>query len=160
MICYIGLGSNLGDRNSFIQKAIDELDKIAEVCNQSKIYETPPWGDTDQPSFLNSCVELKCDLPALDLLSELKKIEDLLGRTKTRKWGPRVIDLDLLFYGSETIQSKHLTVPHPELHKRSFVLKPLADIAGQFLHPVLKLSIKQLLDNIDSSEIHEFNSEQ
>ena len=159
MICYIGLGSNLGDRKNFLDSAVAELEKISIVSNKSKIYETPPWGDTEQPSFLNSCVEIKSDLPAAELLSQLKNIEDQLGRTHIRKWGPRVIDLDLLFYGSETMTTEKLTVPHPELHKRAFVLKPLADIAGKFIHPVLKLSITQLLANIDSNEIHEFNAE-
>lgn len=159
MICYIGLGSNLGDRLSFIKKAIAELDKIAAVGKRSKIYTTPPWGDTDQPTFLNACIELESALTAEELLSKLKNIEDSLGRTETRKWGPRVIDLDLLFYGAETFESESLTIPHPELHNRAFVLKPLADIAGKFMHPVLKLSVHELLANIDSNEINEFQSD-
>ncbi len=145
---FVGLGSNLGDLSSNLDKAISEISKLADtrIVKQSDFYKTLPEGNTDQPSFLNAVVEITtCFLPR-QLLKQFLTIEEKLGRVRTTKWAPRVIDLDLLFYGNEITHDEDLTIPHALMHKRWFVLKPLAEIASEVVHPVLKKSIKELLE--------------
>lgn len=144
---YLGLGSNIGDRISFIENALTEISKIPDtkVVKMSSVYETEPWGEIRQDDFLNSVIEIDTKLDAAILLKELKEIEKKLGRNKTAKWSEREIDIDLLFYGIEIIENDVMNVPHLQIENRRFVLFPMAEIAPDFIHPVLKKSISELL---------------
>ena len=154
---YLGLGSNVGDRLSFLTQAISRLANEGIVSKISSVYETPPWGNEDQPVFLNACVQFQTKLEPESLLNKLKQIENELGRKGRERWGPREIDIDILFYGSEQINSQRLTIPHPLLHERAFVLVSLAEIAPDFVHPVLKKDIKELLTGVDTKNIKKYN---
>ena len=137
MKAFIGLGSNLGERESMIRQALEALSGLpeTELVRASSLYDTEPVGDVDQPNFLNAVAQLETDLPASQLLWNLQLIEKRLGRERTRRWGPRVIDLDLLLYGDETIEEENLRVPHPELTRRAFVLVPLVELEPLLVHP-------------------------
>ena len=128
--CYIGIGSNLGDRSRFIDKAIEALKKNAyiKVTRTSSIYETEPVSEIPQGKFLNGVVEIETSLSPHDLLGELNRIEDELGRVRTVKDGPRTIDLDILYYGEEKIDERDLAIPHPRIGEREFVLKGLREL--------------------------------
>ncbi|HIE25197.1 MAG TPA: 2-amino-4-hydroxy-6-hydroxymethyldihydropteridine diphosphokinase [Anaerolineales bacterium] len=154
---YIALGSNLGNRLANLRAAIASLPPELRVTRESTIYETPPWGYTNQPSFLNIVIEAKTELEPCALLSYLKEKEKTLGRVKNFKNGPRRIDLDLLFYDNHILNAKKLTIPHPRLHERAFVLVPLADIAPEFEHPILKKKISVLLQDVEISKIVPFS---
>ncbi|MFC1483202.1 2-amino-4-hydroxy-6-hydroxymethyldihydropteridine diphosphokinase [Candidatus Margulisiibacteriota bacterium] len=147
---YIGLGSNLGEREENIKKSIDELsgDEDITLLKKSGIYETVPLGHEEQPHFLNAAVAIQTTLQPYDLLEKLKGIEQKLGRKQTVKWGPRVIDIDILLYDDEIHSDDKLTIPHPLMHERYFVLKPLADIAPEVVHPILDETIKELYEQI------------
>lgn len=148
-IVYIGIGSNLGDRKANCMRAIELLaGKGIVVRKESSLYETDPWGDKNQPKFLNMAIEIETELKPRDLLNILVGIEKELGRKNSRKWGPRIIDLDILLYNSITIDQKDLKIPHPFMHKRDFVLKPLYEIAPDVKHPVLNLSTGELLQKL------------
>lgn len=128
--CYIGIGSNLGDRRKYIDSAIEELknsDKV-KVRRSSSIYETDPIGDLKQGKFLNGVLEVETNLSPELLLKELNDIENKLGRVRMAKFGPRTMDLDILYYGDEIINEKELVVPHPEIYKREFVLRGLREL--------------------------------
>jgi 2-amino-4-hydroxy-6-hydroxymethyldihydropteridine diphosphokinase len=129
-ICYIGIGSNLGDRRSFIDRAIAALKASGgiKVKRASSIYETDPVGDVPQGRFLNGVLEIETELGARQLLEELLRIEKSLGRVRDVGNGPRTIDLDILYYGDETISEPGLSVPHPRIHEREFVLKGLREL--------------------------------
>lgn len=144
---YIGLGSNLGDRAGNLLSAIRGLmDSGLEVSRLSRIYETEPVETFPQAHFLNMVCELNGDLPAPEeLMSVLLKVEGKLGRTREIPGGPRTIDLDLLLYGNEVLDTPNLLLPHPRFHQRRFVLEPLAELAPTMVHPVLKQSIAELL---------------
>lgn len=129
---YIGMGSNLGDTVENLSKALLELDAFGQVYAKSRLYHSKPWGVTDQPDFCNAVVQLETDLPPQDLLKGLKELEKRMGRVETRRWGPRLIDLDILTYGEEVVRDENLTVPHLHLHERAFVLIPLCDIDHNF----------------------------
>lgn len=146
---YIGIGSNLGDRQQNCLDAI-ELLKIngLQVTRRSSMHETEPWGVKQQPKFINMAVEVKTDIPPRELLGLLKKIENDMGRMDTVRWGPRVIDLDILLYDNIKIDEDGLKIPHPLMHERDFVLGPLFEIAPDKEHPVLSVTIKKLLENI------------
>jgi 2-amino-4-hydroxy-6-hydroxymethyldihydropteridine diphosphokinase len=151
---YIGLGSNLGDREDFIHKALKMLAeaKSIEVACVSDLIETAPLGGADQPKYLNAAAQIKTALTAEDLHKTLLNIETSLGRTRKEKWSSRTIDLDLLLLGEEIINSPDLTVPHPQMHLRSFVLKGLCQLDADLLHPLIKEPVKELasrLNNID-----------
>jgi 2-amino-4-hydroxy-6-hydroxymethyldihydropteridine diphosphokinase len=152
---YLLLGSNVGDRRSNINLAVELIRKeISPLIRPSGLYETAAWGKTDQASFLNQAIAIQTDIKPLALLAILKNIEKAAGRLETEKWGPRVIDIDILFYGSEIIQEPDLQVPHPYLPVRRFALLPLVEIAGGFVHPVLKKTTKALLqESPDMSEV-------
>ncbi len=150
---YIGIGSNLGDRMANIDKAVDLLEEQMEVSAVSSIYETEPVGKIKQDMFLNCVVEASTDIPPIELFDLLKLMEKKLGRKNGIKWGPRVIDLDILIYGNESIKEKNLTVPHREMHLRRFVLVPLREIAPDFIHPVLKKNIPEMLKDIPESMV-------
>ena len=137
MKAYIGLGSNLGERESMIRQALEALSILpdTDLVRASSLYDTEPVGDVEQPNFLNAVAQVETDLPARQLLWNLQLIEKRLGRERTRRWGPRVIDLDLLLYGDEIIEEDGLRVPHPELTRRAFVLVPLVELEPLLLHP-------------------------
>ncbi|MBM4145726.1 MAG: 2-amino-4-hydroxy-6-hydroxymethyldihydropteridine diphosphokinase [Nitrospira sp.] len=148
-IVYIGIGSNLGDRKANCMRAIELLaGKGIVVRKESSLYETDPWGDKNQPKFLNMAIEIETEIKPQDLLSLLADIEKELGRKRSYKWGPRVIDLDILLYNSLTIDEDDLKIPHPFMHERDFVLKPLYEIAPDVKHPVLNLSAGELLQKL------------
>ncbi len=144
---YIGIGSNLGNREENCEKSIQliEEDSGIKVTKRSSMSETEPWGIKDQPKFINMAVEIVTDLEPEALLSLLKKIEKASGRKPGKQWGPRVIDLDILFYDDLVLKTPGLEIPHPEICKRDFVLIPLKEIAPDKVHPVLKKKIKELL---------------
>jgi 2-amino-4-hydroxy-6-hydroxymethyldihydropteridine diphosphokinase len=131
---FIALGANIGERAAQLSDAIDEMGKMGvTVTKQSSVYETAPVGYTDQPSFYNMVVEVETHQSVTDLLNTLQQIERQLGRERLFKNGPRTIDLDILYYNGEDIQSEHLTVPHPRMQERAFVLAPLAEIAPELV---------------------------
>jgi len=148
-IVYLALGSNLGDRLANLRLAVEALAPEVKVLVQSSVYETPPWGYADQPAFLNMALKAETDLEPLALLRHLKTLETRLGRETTFRYGPRLIDLDILFCDDRVVDEEGLTIPHPRLHERAFVLVPLADIAPELLHPVLKKTVREMLGEVD-----------
>ena len=151
---FLLLGSNLGTRELFLQQAVQLIEQnIAPVTKASGIYETQSWGKTDEPDYLNQVVQLKTELPAQILLERILNIEIMLGRKRDVKWGSRIIDIDILFYGDEIINEPGLIVPHPELHNRRFTLEPLEELAPDFIHPVLKKSVLKLKNELKDSLI-------
>ncbi len=143
---YLSLGSNLGDRQSTLREAIRRLSDLGTVKKVSSFYETEPVEFTAQPWFVNCAVELKTDLSARDLLNGMLGIEHSMGRERTQPKGPRLIDLDILLHGESVIHEHGLTIPHPAMHERRFVLEPLAEIAPEAVHPSLKATISELLE--------------
>ena len=146
---YISIGSNLGERERNCRRAVEGISAFAGVTAVSSYYETEPVGVEDQPLFINCAIEIATDLAPRELLRKLQAIENKLGRTHKIKWGPRTIDLDIIFYGNEIINDSDLKVPHPEAHKRRFVLEPIREIAPELVHPLLKLSVTELLDSLN-----------
>ncbi|HEX5564458.1 MAG TPA: 2-amino-4-hydroxy-6-hydroxymethyldihydropteridine diphosphokinase [Sporosarcina sp.] len=135
---YLSIGSNLGDRLAILQEAVRALDsnEKMDVTSVSAVYETEPVGYTEQPNFLNIVVELQTSLDPFELLAACQSIEQSLGRVRDIRWGPRTADLDILLYNNETIVSENLTVPHPRMHERAFVLIPLLELNPDVKHPV------------------------
>jgi 2-amino-4-hydroxy-6-hydroxymethyldihydropteridine diphosphokinase len=148
---YLGLGSNLGDRLLNMEQALLALPPQVTVLRKSSIYQSLPWGYTEQPVFLNMVIETNSELEPEALLDYLKQVETHLGRKPTFRYGPRLIDLDILFYGSLVFQSERLTIPHPRLHERAFVLAPLAELAPSLFHPILHQTITSLLSQVDAT---------
>lgn len=143
---YLSIGSNIGDREKNCEEVITLLiKKNIKVIKRSSLYETEPWGVKEQPKFINMAVEVETHLGPEELLRNLKEIEKDLGRGESIRWGPRVIDLDILFYDNLIINTPELTIPHPAIIERGFVLKPLSEIAPDKEHPIFKKSIKNLL---------------
>ena len=155
-IAYLALGSNLGNRLASLKNAISNLTPQMDVKKKSPVYETPPWGHTDQPQFLNQCVQVETYLEPENLLAHLKRLETVLGREPTFENGPRVIDIDILFYDDLILNTPPLVVPHPRMHTRGFVLVPLNDIAPDVVHPVLGKPISELLLDVERVNIHEY----
>jgi 2-amino-4-hydroxy-6-hydroxymethyldihydropteridine diphosphokinase len=153
---YIALGTNLGERLSNLRAAIESLPPDVKVVAESHVYETPPWGYEDQPAFLNMVVEAETSLEPESLLTYLKQLEVELGRERSIRWGPRLIDLDILFYDDLVIDTPPLVIPHPRLHERAFVLVPLADVAVDYVHPLLGKRVWELLQAVDVSGIKPF----
>jgi 2-amino-4-hydroxy-6-hydroxymethyldihydropteridine diphosphokinase len=147
-LAYLGLGSNLGDRLGMLRAALVELSPLGQVTACSSVYETKPWGDPDQPAFLNLCCALQTQLPPEVLHAETKKIESRLGRRPTRRWGPRVIDIDLLTYDDLRLETPSLKIPHLGIEDRAFVLAPLAEIAPDARVPGLQGTVADLLARI------------
>ena len=133
---YLGLGGNLGDPPATFQQALELVGRFAEVTKVSKLYKSKPYGFVDQPDFYNAAAQLSSNLSPLDLLARLQEVEKQLGKKVVRENGPRVIDLDLLVYGNEVIDLPELTLPHPGILNRDFVLKPLTDLNPMLTHPV------------------------
>ncbi len=148
---YLGLGSNLGDREQNLDRAIDLIGQRLKVLRRSPVYETEPFGVPDQPKFLNMVIEAQSNLPVVRLLPFLKDIEQQLGRDTADSVAPRPIDLDILFYGQSTWVSKMLTIPHPRLPLRAFVLVPLNDLAPELKHPVTGKTVAEMLSALDTT---------
>lgn len=143
-IVYLALGSNLGDRLANLKQAIAALTPQLDVKAKSQVYETPPWGYEDQPKFLNQVVKAKTYLEPEPLLKHLKRLEVALGRQESFPNGPRLIDIDILFYDELILYSPSLVIPHPRLHERAFVLLPLMDLDPELIHPINKKSIRAM----------------
>lgn len=144
---YIALGSNMGDRKAYLDGAAAALNELAdtEVIKVSSYYETPPYGVTDQADFLNACLKLRTLLTPEELLEELHGIEQAAGRERVIRWGPRTLDLDIIFYDDLVTESEDLCIPHVEMHKRKFVLEPLHEIAPYKRHPVYGETVREML---------------
>ncbi len=152
---YLGIGSNLGNRRKNVEKSFDLLkaEKEIRIKKRSSLYETKPVGGPKQRDFINAVVLIETTLAVKPLLKVLKSIESKLGRKKDAKiWGPRVIDLDILVYEQVVLKSKLLTVPHPMMHERFFVLAPFAEIAPEFKHPILKKTVGELLAELKKND--------
>ncbi|MCY0868967.1 MAG: 2-amino-4-hydroxy-6-hydroxymethyldihydropteridine diphosphokinase [Firmicutes bacterium] len=150
----IGLGSNMGDREFALQRAVcavHALDSVRTVA-VSRVYETAPIGYLDQPDFLNAAIDVRTTLPPLQLLRALLHIETAMGRVRTVRNGPRPIDLDILLWGTRVVSDPILQIPHPRMHERAFVLAPLADIAATALHPVQGRTVLQLWTDLEDRE--------
>jgi len=157
---FLLLGSNLGDRLVCLRYGIAEIERhLGLVVRRSQIYETAPWGKTDQPNYLNQAVQIETQLSSSDLLNKMLDIEKSLGRTREEKWAARTLDIDLIYFGNQIIQTPHLIVPHPRIAERRFVLTPLAEISSDFIHPVLKKTNTTLLKECsDGSSVKIFTS--
>ena len=155
-IVYLALGSNVGDRAANLKAAIGALPPQMEVKAKSRVYETPPWGYVDQDKFLNQVLKVQTYLKPEQLLKHLKRLEVTLGREASFQNGPRLIDIDILFYDDLVFESRTVTIPHPRLHERGFVLMPLMDIAPDLIHPVKKQTIRELIAFCDVSGIVPF----
>ena len=143
-------GGNLEDRMQNLQKAESLLEEcVGQILKKSSVYETAAWGNTAQPSFLNQVIEISTLLPAEKVLSTILEIEQKLGRIRLEKMGPRMIDIDILYFNHSIFFSTNLIIPHPQLHNRQFVLVPLAEIAPEFVHPILQKNSQQLLQACD-----------
>lgn len=151
-IVYLSLGSNLGDRTAHLKTAIEHLCAFGEVVAVSSFYETEPVEFAAQPWFLNCVVKLDTEKMPKQLLAGILRLEHEMGRQRKQKKGPRTIDLDILLFGNSIIQSPGLTVPHPAMHERRFVLEPLAEIAPEFRHPVLKKTIRELCEELPAGQ--------
>jgi 2-amino-4-hydroxy-6-hydroxymethyldihydropteridine diphosphokinase len=155
---YLSLGSNLGDRASNLRSAIDHLGAVGKVAAISSLYETEPVEVTDQPWFINCAVALETDLAPQELLAGLLAIERQMGRHRDRKKGPRLIDLDVLLYEACEVHENDLTIPHPAMHERRFVLEPLAEIAPEVVHPMLKKTIRELRDALNGQTVRKLRA--
>jgi 2-amino-4-hydroxy-6-hydroxymethyldihydropteridine diphosphokinase len=157
---YMLLGSNIGDREQMIKLAKIEIEKqIGAIVASSAFYETAPWGNKDQPAFINLALVVRTALKPIDTLNCALDIEKSLGRVRMERWGSRTIDIDLIFYGQQIINVEgKLVIPHPEMQNRRFVLEPLMEIAENFMHPVLQHTVKELLDSLtDDTAVEKYN---
>ena len=151
---FLALGTNLGIRLDNLQAAITAFAPQIVVRSRSSVYETEPWGYTDQPAFLNMVISAETDLSPQELLEKLKELEASLGRTPSFRNGPRLIDLDILFFDDLVLDIPGLLIPHPRLQERAFVVVPLAEIAPDLLHPVLGRTISQILQDLDTAGVN------
>lgn len=146
---YIGLGSNLGNKNDNLHNARILISKhLGDIIKESSIIKTKAWGNTQQDDFLNQVLLVATSLNAFELLQKIHEIEFEMGRIRTIHWGPRVIDIDILLFNNEIIETDNLKVPHPYLHERAFVLESMNEIAPDLIHPILAKSIQQLLKEL------------
>jgi 2-amino-4-hydroxy-6-hydroxymethyldihydropteridine diphosphokinase len=151
IVCFIGVGSNLDDPASRCCEAVQRVSAVRgiKVLRTSSLYRTEPVGFIEQEWFVNAVIEIRTVLSPRELLNDLRAVEDGMGRARGPKWGPRIIDLDILLYGQEIIQDDNPVVPHPELHKRRFVLEPLCELASYVIHPAFGISIRGLMDRLN-----------
>jgi len=149
---FISIGSNLGDRISTCREAIKKMAELCDIVEISSLYETEPVGKEDQPNFINCAVKTRTDLSPQELLERLNSIEDTLGRVRDEKWGPRTIDLDIIFYYDLVINEKDLIIPHPRAHLRRFVLEPICEIAPDYRHPVLNQAVGALIKKCEDNK--------
>ena len=147
-IAYLSLGSNLGNREQNLRDAICRLESVGTVRSRSSIYETEPVEFTDQPMFLNCAVALETSASPDQLMVQLLEIEKAMGRLRIQKKGPRIIDLDLLLFGDQVVSTPAVTIPHPAMHQRRFVLEPLAEIAPETKHPTLNKTAREVLEEL------------
>ncbi len=170
VIAYLGLGSNLGRREENLGAAIQRLSdgpastlghspgtatqgtNAIKILRSSSVYQTSPWGLKDQPDFLNCVLEVETQLPPAGLLERAKEVEEILGRQPGLRNGPRLIDVDILLYGSAVVEQPDLQIPHPRLHLRAFALIPLAELEPELIHPILNLTVGQLAQRVDGRE--------
>lgn len=151
-VVYLSLGSNVGDREAQLRGAIARLAPLGRVLASSSFYETEPVEFTSQPWFLNSAVAIETSLEPQSLMTALLAIEREMGRQRTERKGPRTMDIDILLYGEAIVQDPDLAIPHPAMHQRRFVLEPLAEIAPDAKHPILKNTIRELLDALPEGQ--------
>ncbi len=142
---YLLLGSNMSDKQQQLTTAIAKITKDNQVVKRSSIYETAAWGNTDQPTFYNQVVQITTSFRPLELLTHLLSIEQAMGRVRKVKWGQRIIDIDILYYGSQIINTNELSLPHREIQNRRFTLVPMVEIAPKFVHPIFHKNQKELL---------------
>jgi 2-amino-4-hydroxy-6-hydroxymethyldihydropteridine diphosphokinase len=142
---YLLTGTNMGDKEQNLELAVHEIGLLGSILNVSSVYRTAAWGNQDQEDFLNQVVCISTSLSPEMLLDSILLIEKKMGRLRTEKWGERLIDIDILFYGSALIKTKNLTIPHPQIPNRRFTLVPLQEIAASFIHPLLKVSVDEML---------------
>ncbi len=150
---YIGLGGNLGKVHQTFALALERMAAFGTILQRSSLYQTPPWGDLEQPDYLNAVLEFETHCTRFELINLLLELETDLGRVRERLWMPRNIDLDLLSYNHDVLDSKLLILPHPRMHQRGFVLLPLYEIAPNWQHPTLQQSATELLALVDLSGI-------
>ena len=155
-IVYLALGTNLGDRLANLRQAIAALTPQMQVRAKSGVYETPPWGFEDQPKFLNQVIKVNTYLDPEPLLKHLKRLEVALGRQESFPNGPRLIDMDILFYDDLVVNKPSLVIPHPRLHERGFVLLPLMEIAPNLIHPVTQKSVREMAEVSNTEGIEKF----
>jgi len=157
---FILLGSNVGDCQTNLLNAQQEISRaIGEIITASAVYKTAPWGNTHQPHFYNQVIGINSTLTPDKLLEGILDIEKRLGRKREVKWGPRIIDIDILLWGARTIKTPHLTIPHPELHNRRFTLLPLTEVAPHVIHPLENKTMLALLETCpDRLEVEKINS--
>lgn len=147
-IVYLLTGGNVGNRAQYLQESASLIEaQCGKIVRRSSLYETAPWGKTDQAAFLNQALELSTPLSANQLMEQLLLIEQKIGRKRMEKYGPRTIDIDILLFNHDIIDNPLVTVPHPQMANRRFVLEPLQEIAADYVHPVLQKTIRQLLQN-------------
>ncbi len=148
MSIYLLLGSNQGDRLGNVQEARRLINgRIGRLVRSSSVYLTAAWGDIEQPNFYNQVVEVSTEMLPMELLKTINEIEELLGRQREQKWGPRLIDIDILYYNDLQLETEVLTIPHPQIQNRKFTLEPLNEIAPDFIHPTLQQTQAELLKN-------------
>lgn len=148
-LVYLSLGSNLGDRENYLHEAISWLRELGVIKQVSGFYETQPVEvQNEQPWFLNCALAMETELMPLEFLNRMLAVERSMGRVRTEPKGPRTIDIDIVFFGNDVLDTPELTVPHPAMHQRRFVLEPLAEIAPAIVHPVLKRTVRDLLDSL------------
>lgn len=148
---YLLLGTNMGDRLLHLQQAGSKIADFATINRVSAVYKTAAWGKTDQPDFFNQVLEISTPLDPWALMEKLLEVEKTLGRERIEKWGPRIIDIDILLFAQRKIESDNLTIPHPQLPNRRFALEPLYEISPAFIHPVTGMTIAELLNQCADS---------
>ncbi len=147
---YLLLGSNIGNSKLMLEKSIEQIKvMIGQIIKLSSIYKTKAWGFEDQPDFLNQVIEVESSFSAEIILEKINEIEENLGRVREKKWHTRVIDIDILYYGNEIINTEKLVIPHLENQNRNFVLVPMTEIAPDLMHPIIILSQKDMLENCE-----------
>ena len=151
-LVYLSMGSNLGDREKYLREAISRLRDLGVIKQVSAFYETQPVEvQSEQPWFLNCALAMETELVPLAFLGRMLAVEQSMGRVRTEPKGPRTIDIDIVFFGDDVLNTPELTIPHPAMHQRRFVLEPLAEIAPALMHPVLKRTVQELLDSLPAN---------